>query len=205
MAGNSSKIDISRPLHTVRSGHLQLPLSSVVEEFKIAKCKVFMMYRDSQDEQVTGVTTRSENKWTADKSVAQAESMLRLCDIIGTPCTGGQGLESSHFQQWSHDPGGNSEPGGGGSRRTRAAELASQGAWTKWDLPKRKITWAVLWRLKHFASPSYCDQYMTHSQGQRTCTSVAWERTYCASWVPWHTSCQHSPKRGTDGVVTRCS
>lgn len=139
MAGNSSKIDIIRPLYTVRSGHLQLPLSSVVEEFKIAKCRVFMKYRDSQDEQVTGVTTRSENKWTADKSVAQAESMLRLYDIIGTPCTAGQGLESSHFQQWSHDPGGGSEPGGGGSRRRRAAELASRGAWTKWDLPKRKV------------------------------------------------------------------
>ncbi|XP_034721949.1 uncharacterized protein LOC117940937, partial [Etheostoma cragini] len=36
----------------IRSGQLQLPLSSVVEEFKVAKCRVVMTYRDSQDEQV---------------------------------------------------------------------------------------------------------------------------------------------------------
>ncbi|XP_059378226.1 uncharacterized protein LOC132114105 [Carassius carassius] len=30
-------------------------------------------------------------------------------------------------------------------RRSRAVDLASQGAWTRWDLPKRKITWADLW------------------------------------------------------------
>lgn len=29
-------------------------------------------------------------------------------------------------------------------------ELASQGAWTKWDLPKRKITWTDLWRMEPF-------------------------------------------------------
>lgn len=43
-----------------RSGQVQLPLSSVVEEFKVAKCRVVMMYQDSTDEKVrrAGVTTR---------------------------------------------------------------------------------------------------------------------------------------------------
>lgn len=43
----------------IRSG--QLPLSSVVEEFKVAKCRAVMMYRDSSDEKVrdAGITTRS--------------------------------------------------------------------------------------------------------------------------------------------------
>ncbi len=27
-------------------------------------------------------------------------------------------------------------------------ELGSQGAWMKWDLPKRKITWLELWRMR---------------------------------------------------------
>ena len=42
----------------IRSGQLQLPLSSVVKEFK---CRIVMMYQDSNDEKVrnAGVTTRS--------------------------------------------------------------------------------------------------------------------------------------------------
>ncbi len=69
----------------VRPGYLQPPLSSVVEEFKVAKCRDVIMYRDSSDENVrdTGITTRSGHKWAADTSVAQAESMLSLKDIIG--------------------------------------------------------------------------------------------------------------------------
>ncbi|KAL0148227.1 hypothetical protein M9458_056459 [Cirrhinus mrigala] len=144
----------------IRSGQLQLPLSSVVEEFKVAKCRVIMTYRDSQDEQVrqAGILTRSGRKWAADSSVAQAESMLKLRDIRGTPCTGRQGLGTSHIQQWGkagskdrratiQEEVRNLEEEG---RRVRAVELASQGAWTKWDLPKRKITWGDLWRLEPF-------------------------------------------------------
>ncbi|XP_030008310.1 uncharacterized protein LOC115431800 [Sphaeramia orbicularis] len=144
----------------IRSGQLQLPLSSVVEEFKVAKCRVIMTYRDSQDEQVrhAGILTRSGRKWAADSSVAQAESMLKLRDIIGTPCTGRQGLGTSHVQHWGkagpkarramiQEEVRNWEEEG---RRARAVELASQGVWTKWDLPKRKITWGDLWRLEPF-------------------------------------------------------
>ncbi|CAC5386778.1 unnamed protein product [Mytilus coruscus] len=30
-------------------------------------------------------------------------------------------------------------------RRAKAVELSRQGAWMKWNLPERKITWAELW------------------------------------------------------------
>jgi len=132
----------------------------VVEEFKVSKCRIVMTYRDSQDEQVrhAGVITRSGRKWAADSSVAQAESILKLRDIIGAPCTGRQGLGTSHFQLWRkagtserramiQEEVRNLEEEG---RRARAVDLASQGAWTKWELPKRKITWADLWRLEPF-------------------------------------------------------
>ncbi|XP_032371806.1 uncharacterized protein LOC116689383 [Etheostoma spectabile] len=144
----------------IRSGQLQLPLSSVVEEFKVAKCRVVMTYRDSQDEQVrhAGIITRSGRKWAADSSVAQAESMLRLRDVVGAPCTGRQGLGTSQFQQWRKA--GKSDRRAmiqeevrkleEERRRSRAVELASQGAWTRWDLPERKVTWADLWRLEPF-------------------------------------------------------
>ena len=38
----------------IRSGQLQLPLSLVVAEFKVAKCRAVMMLKDSTDEMVRG-------------------------------------------------------------------------------------------------------------------------------------------------------
>ncbi|KAK1894625.1 Cytosolic 10-formyltetrahydrofolate dehydrogenase [Dissostichus eleginoides] len=77
---------------------------------------------------------------------------LKLKDIIGSQCIERQGLGSIHFQQW-----GKADPRQRGDmiqaevchmeedrRQPRAVELASQGAWTKWDLPKWKITWPEL-------------------------------------------------------------
>lgn len=57
----------------IRSGQLQLPLSSVIEEFRAAKCK-----------------------WAADTSVTQAECTLKLRDIIGNPCIGRQAGTGIH-------------------------------------------------------------------------------------------------------------
>ena len=144
----------------IRSGQLQLPLSSVVEEFKVAKCRVAMMLRDSKDERVSnaGVITRTGRKWAADIAVRQAESSLELKDIIGNVCTGRQGLGTSHFTQW--------KTAGAQQRRemvqaevrhqeevirkAKAVELATQGTWTRWDLPDRRVTWSDLWRLEPF-------------------------------------------------------
>lgn len=36
------------------------------------------------------------------------------------------------------------------ARKAKAIELAIQGTWSKWDLPKRKISWAELWRPQPF-------------------------------------------------------
>ena len=30
-------------------------------------------------------------------------------------------------------------------RRAKAVELGQQGAWTKWNVPERKITWNDIW------------------------------------------------------------
>ncbi len=35
-------------------------------------------------------------------------------------------------------------------RKANVVGLGSQGAWTRWDLPKMKVTWADLWRLEPF-------------------------------------------------------
>ncbi|XP_076155564.1 uncharacterized protein LOC143138951 [Alosa pseudoharengus] len=144
----------------IRSGQLQLPFSSVVEEFKVAKCRVAMMLRDSKDEQVSnaGVTTRTGRKWAADTAVRQAESSLELRDIIGNVCMGRQGLGTSHFTQWRKasiqqrremvqaEVRHQEEE----TRKAKAVELATQGTWTRWDLPNRRVTWTELWRLEPF-------------------------------------------------------
>lgn len=85
----------------IRSGQLQLTLSSVVKEFKVEKCKIVMKYRDSSYEKVrgSGANTRSRCKWAADTSVAQAESSVKLKDVIGNPCVGRQEFRTTHFQQ----------------------------------------------------------------------------------------------------------
>lgn len=76
-----------------RSGQVQLPLSSVpacddVPTLLMKKSKEQVSLRD-QD--ASGYT-----------SVEQAESALKLKDIIGNPCVGRQGFKSTHFQQPFH-------------------------------------------------------------------------------------------------------
>ncbi|RXN33882.1 hypothetical protein ROHU_015321 [Labeo rohita] len=144
----------------IRSGQLQLPLSSVVEEFKVAKCRLSLIYRDSRDQltRKAGVRTRSGRKWAASTAIDQAECSLRTKEIIGNPCTGRQGLGTAHFQQWSKssprekrimilDEVRNLEEEG---RRAKSIKLVTQGAWTRWNLTKRTITWSELWRLEPF-------------------------------------------------------
>ncbi|XP_078583820.1 uncharacterized protein LOC144866333 [Branchiostoma floridae x Branchiostoma japonicum] len=144
----------------IRSGQLQLPISSVVEEFKVAKCRLVMTYKDSRDQKVreAGVMTRSGRKWSADTHVERAESMLKLRDIIGIPCVGRQGLGASRYQLW--------EKANPRERRAliqsevrreedekrlaKAVGLGVQGAWCKWELPQRKVTWSELWRLEPY-------------------------------------------------------
>ena len=84
-----------------RSSQLQLPLSSVVEEFKVSKCRLVMTLMESNDKKVrkAGVETKTGQKWSANTTVNDAESMLQLRDIVGNTCIGRQGLGTGHFQQ----------------------------------------------------------------------------------------------------------
>ncbi|KAI8493134.1 hypothetical protein Bbelb_291380 [Branchiostoma belcheri] len=79
---------------------------SIQDQFKVAKCRLVVTYKDSKDQKVTeaGVTTRAGRKWSADTCVEQAESMLKLRDVIGIPCVGKQGLAAgSLLQAAKHD------------------------------------------------------------------------------------------------------
>lgn len=110
-----------------------------------------MMLRDSKDKRVSnaGVTTQTGLKWAADTPDKQVESSLKLRDNIGNVCTGQQRLGTSHFTQWGkesiqqkreimqvevrhHEK---------ETLKPKAVELATQGTWTRWDLPNRRFTW----------------------------------------------------------------
>ncbi|XP_033096540.1 uncharacterized protein LOC117100821 [Anneissia japonica] len=138
----------------IRSGQLQLPNSSVVEEF--AKCRLV----NSKDRKVSkaGIEIQTGRKWSAEEVVENAETSLKLRDNIGNPCIGRQGLGTSHFQQWNkanikekrdmvqkatrerEDE----------VRKSRGVELGGQREWTKWRLPQRRLTWAEVWRMEPY-------------------------------------------------------
>lgn len=177
-------------------------MSSVVEEFKVAKCRV----------RHAGVVTRSGCKWAADASVAQAESMLKLRDIIRAPCTGRQGLGTSHFQQWGKA--GTSDRRAMIQEDVRNLEEEVKGSGTSFPrspdqmgppqeedhLGRPMETGAVLHLLPAEISVGTNDSNKLAQVGHERGPIVQ------SLWGEGHTSCpgvkQHSPKEGTGGAMT---
>ena len=73
-----------------RTNQLQLPMTSLVEEFKVAKGRLVVTLKESSDDMIwkAGIETRTGRKWSASQAVAQAESRLRHKDIVGTTYIG---------------------------------------------------------------------------------------------------------------------
>lgn len=73
---------------------LQLPFSGLTEEFKVARTREALQYRDSKDCKVSvaGIEVRTGRKWKAEKAVEVAESRLRQKALVGTLATGKAGL-----------------------------------------------------------------------------------------------------------------
>ena len=125
---------------------LSFPVTSVVEEFKVAKCRLVITLQDSADNRIAGagIQTRKGRKWSAKTSMDQAESMLHLQDIIGNTNTGQQGVGMSHFQRWSKVSAAERRTmvqaevcrTEEDQRKARSTELGKQGAWMKWNLPE---------------------------------------------------------------------
>ena len=85
------------------SGNLQLPISSLVEEFKIGKVRLHMMVKDSADEIIRRAypEIKSGTKWSAVKVAQEAECSLRIKDIIGVTQTNRAGLDSTSNKVFS--------------------------------------------------------------------------------------------------------
>ncbi|XP_035685395.1 uncharacterized protein LOC118421998 [Branchiostoma floridae] len=87
-----------------RTARLQLPFTSVVEEFKVCKTRALMTLEGSKDEKVSqaGVELRSGRKWSVAKAVQEAKSSLRHRDIVGVVAQGrlGLGAGKTDHQSW---------------------------------------------------------------------------------------------------------
>ncbi|XP_063080140.1 uncharacterized protein LOC134470047 [Engraulis encrasicolus] len=142
---------------------LQLPFSSVTEEFKVARAREVLLYRDSSDGKVSsaGVEVRTGRKWRAHDAVERAEARLRHSTLVGTVATGRAGLGSIPKPCFSKAKGkerrkliqeevrAEVEE----ARLSRVVGMSKQGAWTKWEhVTNRKITWTELWKAEphHF-------------------------------------------------------
>jgi len=81
---------------------LQLPLSSVTEEFKATKARQVLVLRDISDEKVSGaqVEVNTGRKWRADKAVSDAEARRKHNDIVGTTTMGRLGLGGVTRASW---------------------------------------------------------------------------------------------------------
>ena len=71
------------------SGNLQLPISSLIEEFKIGKVRLHMMMKDSTDELIQKAypEIKSGTKWSVVKATQEMECSLRTKDIISVTQT----------------------------------------------------------------------------------------------------------------------
>ena len=140
------------------SGKLQLPVSSLVEEFKVAKARLLMTLKDSPDQCISsaGIELRTGRKWSVSQAVEAAQGRLVHQDIVGNTNKGREGLGLQGRASWgTADKQKRRAMVQGEIRKeveeTRASQmvqLGCQGRSTGWNVPERKITWSQLWHME---------------------------------------------------------
>ena len=135
-----------------RTCKLQLPISSIEEEFKVAKVRYQMMLRDSPDEAIQEAKPelKTGKKWTPSDAIGEAESSLRFKEICGATQHGRAGLGQQHHRWFSRqDALGSREMVTEEirnleeqKRQAKAVGFAKQCAWANWEQAEpKKITW----------------------------------------------------------------
>ena len=141
-------------------GVLELPLTSLTEEYKCSKVRLQMTLKDSKDQTISksAPPLLTGRKWTPSNAVQQATSALRHQDIVGNiqHGRGGLGLVASkptwHKASTSErrklvveEVRRQEET----TRSAKAVSLAKQGQWMRWEgLERRKINWSELWQME---------------------------------------------------------
>ncbi|XP_072181288.1 uncharacterized protein [Diadema setosum] len=142
-----------------RSGRLQLPMTSVVEEFKDGKVRLVMMMRESKDQVIAGVRPpiRTGRKWRAEEAADEAVAMAKWKEMQGAVQVGRKGVGFHQGVRWY------SKQGRKGRRElvveavkekeeeyrfAKAVQQGVQGAWTRWEgVEQRKVSWNDLWSM----------------------------------------------------------
>jgi hypothetical protein len=136
---------------------LKLPTVSLVEKFKLGKARLFLMLRDSRDPLVknTQPAVVTGRKWSAKDAVEDAESALKLKEVVGAVAKGKSGLGFHPQRWWSKESTTDRRKLVAeeihqleeNKRFARAVTLHKQGAWTKWENANdRAISWS---NIKH--------------------------------------------------------
>ena len=134
------------------SSKLQLPLKSVMDEYKTTKARQTMVIRNNKDPFVreAGISLRSGRKWNVDKAVDEAQARLQHKDIVGTISQGRLGIGCTTRQSWAkagpveqrHLVQGEIREMQEEERLVRAAGMRKQGSWLNWEgVRPRKIGW----------------------------------------------------------------
>ncbi|XP_019616086.1 PREDICTED: uncharacterized protein LOC109463676 [Branchiostoma belcheri] len=142
-----------------RKAKLNIPVRSLVEEFKVAKVRTSMTLSNSKDPVIRNFQPdlRSGRKWRVSAAVEEAEARLRHKEVVGATQTGRQGLGLIRHKWWSsatekerremvvQEVREQEEE----KRVAVAAGLAKQGMWTTWEsVEQRNISLNVLWQME---------------------------------------------------------
>ncbi|XP_075904972.1 uncharacterized protein LOC142903304 [Nelusetta ayraudi] len=138
-----------------KTNKLQLPFSSLDEEFRVPRTREALLYRDSKDSKVAsaGIMVRTGRKWRAQDGLEVAESRLRHRALVGTVATGRAGLgafpqpcyEKAHGKDKRQLVLREVRAGVEEERTSRMVAMQQQGAWTRWeDALERKVTWSEI-------------------------------------------------------------
>ena len=133
-----------------KSGAVQLPYSSLVEETKVARVRNLATIASSKDETIreANINLDAGKKWKASKEYDNAKSSLRMQEIAGLANRGREGLglhprkyygTSSNKEKRSLVTGKVRESEED-RRKVKSVQLAQQGASLNWNTRKKEIT-----------------------------------------------------------------
>lgn len=142
-----------------QNNKLKLSISTLSEEFMVARSREVLQYQDSSDTKVAraGIEVRTGRKWRAAKALDDAESRLWQKVFVGTGAQGRAGLGSGRTPRYDKAQGKERrslilEEVHAGVEEKRACQMVGmrqQGAWTRWEqAAERKVTWMEVWKVE---------------------------------------------------------
>jgi len=135
------------------STKLKIPLKSVLEEFKVGKCRTMVAMEESKDPIVWAVQPdlKTGRKWRASDGVRDAKLDIKIEEVVGHVQTNKRGfgytrraIPGSTRSQITEKVKNSLEH----ERVVTACQQASQGRWTAWSaVETRELSWAELWNV----------------------------------------------------------